>query len=153
MRWPLAYKAQLGARYVYPIRYTILERIGCVFCVPDRVPSQYYPMTWPLAYKAWLGARYVYPIGYTTYVPDREQECLYPPSFEGSVEFCGWDTCRDNLKSYCTNSNSEIQNHPWFGVMLLLPFLLNYLASFITWLRLDNKKFTFISTLLNLYAP
>ena len=87
-------------------------------------------------------------------------------TFSGFIcndRYAGWETCRDNPMSYCTNSNSnnttnhelcETKNHPWFGVMLLLPFLLNYFASFITWSRLDNnKKITFIFPLLNLYAP
>ena len=36
----------------------------------------------------------------------------------------------------------------------MVPFLLNYIMAFVTWWRLDNnKKFSFIFALLNLYAP
>ena len=43
---------------------------------------------------------------------------------------------------------------PNFALMLLVPFLLNYIVSFITWWRNDtNKKISFIFALLNLYAP
>ena len=45
-------------------------------------------------------------------------------------------------------------SHPNFALMLLLPFLLNYIVSFLTWWRNDtNKKTSFIFALLNFYAP
>ena len=69
-----------------------------------------------------------------------------------------YDTCRENPNTYCTTSNiprlCEEVTHPLFGLMMLVPFLLNYLLSIYTWNRLENnKRFTFIFPLLNLYAP
>ena len=44
--------------------------------------------------------------------------------------------------------------HKLYATMLLIPFLLNYIISFSVWWKLDNnKKFSFIFALLNLYAP
>ena len=43
-------------------------------------------------------------------------------------------------------------NHPKMAIAMLIPFLLNYLVCFITFLRKEkNKKFTFIFPLLNIY--
>ena len=64
--------------------------------------------------------------------------------------------CIDDPISYCTSSSSNCErvNHPWYGILLLVPFLLNYIVSFFTWMRLDNnKKYSFIFVLLNIYAP
>ena len=42
--------------------------------------------------------------------------------------------------------------HPTMATAMLIPFLLNYIVCFITFLRKEkNKKFTFIFALLNLY--
>ena len=67
--------------------------------------------------------------------------------------------CYNDPPNYCTNpfTNHGVcryESHPLFAVMLLVPFSLNYFMSFITWLRLNNnKKFSFIFALFNLYAP
>ena len=49
----------------------------------------------------------------------------------------------------------EVVNHPKFATALLIPFLLNYTLSFITWYNLnensEQKKHTFIFPLLNIY--
>ena len=43
-------------------------------------------------------------------------------------------------------------NHPKMATAMLIPFLLNYIVCFITFLGKEkNKKFTFIFALLNLY--
>ena len=63
--------------------------IGYIKCVPNRVPSLDLLSAEPMSYKARLGARFVYPIGYYMYVPDRVHNSLYPPSFQGLLEFCG----------------------------------------------------------------
>ena len=68
-------------------------------------------------------------------------------------------SCLSDSASYCTSNNAfpgvcGRLNHPLFGIMLMIPFLLNYIMAFITWWRLDNnKKVSFIFALLNLYAP
>ena len=68
-------------------------------------------------------------------------------------------SCLDDPTRYCTDptTNHDIcdsGSYRWFAVMLMVPFVLNYIASFITWWRLErNKKFSFIFALLNLYAP
>ena len=62
--------------------------IGYIKCVPDWVPSLDLLSAEPMPYKARLGARFVYPIGYYKYVPDRVLNSLYPPSFQGLLEFC-----------------------------------------------------------------
>ena len=69
-------------------------------------------------------------------------------------------TCREDPTNYCTDPTTNHAvcgghvSHPKFALMLLVPFLLNYIVSFITWWRNDtNKKISFIFALLNLYAP
>ena len=66
-------------------------------------------------------------------------------------------SCKRDTSSYCAPTATTIcepVNHPLFAVMLLIPFLLNYIMSFITWWRLNiNKTFSFIFALLNLFAP
>ena len=55
-----------------------------------------------------MGARYAYPIGYTTYVPDQEQECLYPPSY---LCLCFNDECYPIdllLTPYINNINCQL---------------------------------------------
>ena len=43
-------------------------------------------------------------------------------------------------------------NHPKMATAMLIPYLLNYVVCFITFLRKEkNKKFTFIFALLNIY--
>ena len=77
---------------------------------------------------------------------------------------CRWwyddyDTCRDDPTSYCTSNPTipgmcEDVTHLWFGLMMLVPFIINYLVSIYIWIRRDDtKKFTFMFPLLNLYAP
>ena len=66
--------------FVYPIRY--------IKGVPDRVLSLNLLSAEPMLYKVRLGARFVYPIGYSMYVPNQVQISLYPPYFEGLLEFC-----------------------------------------------------------------
>ena len=96
--------------------------------------------------------------------------CNCPTAFPGVCEETGdgfrcrdaseeYKSCLYNSTSYCTSNNAfpgvcEWVNHPIFGVMLMIPFLLSYIMAFVTWWRLDNnKKFSFIFALLNLYAP
>ena len=76
--------------------------------------------------------------------------------------YSDYETCSNDPNSYCISNSTAIPwlceevTHPWYGVMMLVPFILNYLMSIYTWIRLeeeDNKKFTFIFPLLNLYAP
>ena len=44
------------------------------------------------------------------------------------------------------------KHHYYMATAMLIPFLLNYFVCFITFFRKEkNKKFTFISPLLNLY--
>ena len=70
-----------------------------------------------------------------------------------------YSSCRKDPTIYCFNPNTnhkvcEPVNHPVYATLLLIPFLLSYIMSFITWWRLDtNKKFSFIFAFLNLYAP
>ena len=70
-----------------------------------------------------------------------------------------YEDCQKDPTNYCTNPTTNhavcgIETNPKFGLMLLVPFLLNYIVSFITWWRNDkNKKISFIFALLNLYAP
>ena len=48
--------------------------------------------------------------------------------------------------------NGNWRNHPKMATAMLIPFLLNYIVCFITFLRKEkNKKFTFIFALLNIY--
>ena len=57
----------------------------------------------------------------------------------------------------CSNDeNNEnvcgFSSHPKMATAMLIPFLLNYIVCFITFLRKEkNKKFTFIFPLLNIY--
>ena len=44
------------------------------------------------------------------------------------------------------------ESHPTFAAMLLVPFLLNYFASWFTWYRIDKrKKITWLACLFNVY--
>ena len=71
-----------------------------------------------------------------------------------------WDDytkCQNNPVGYCSNgvNNQAIcrfNSHPKMATAMLIPFLLNYIVCFITFLRKEkNKKFTFIFALLNIY--
>ena len=92
-----------GAHTVYPIGY--------IKCVPNRVPSLDLLSAEPMSYKARLGARFVYPIGYYMYVPDQVHNSLYPPSFQGLLEFC--DLVPFLVKTERGRSRHSIQtDHP-----------------------------------------
>ena len=64
---------------------------------------------------------------------------------------------KDGPDSYCSNEENNqavcrFSSHPKMATAMLIPFLLNYVACFITFLRKEkNKKFTFIFALLNIY--
>ena len=46
----------------------------------------------------------------------------------------------------------EYESHPTWATMLLVPFLLNYFASWFTWYRIDKrKKITWLACLFNVY--
>ena len=50
------------------------------------------------------------------------------------------------------NGDGDWYNHPKMATAMLIPVLLNYFVCFITFLRKEeNKKFTFIFALLNIY--
>ena len=101
------------------------------------------------------------PISYCTSRTNNHAACEETDGgYKCKYSYVEYETCREGPASYC-NSNSttipllcEEVTHPGFGVMLLVPLILNYLLSIYTWIRLENnKKFTFIFPLLNLYAP
>ena len=46
----------------------------------------------------------------------------------------------------------EYESHPTWATMLLVPFLLNYFASWFTWYRIDKRKqITWLACLFNVY--
>ena len=46
----------------------------------------------------------------------------------------------------------EYESHPTWATLLLVPFLLNYFASWFTWYRIDKrKKITWLACLFNVY--
>ena len=68
-----------------------------------------------------------------------------------------WERCIKDPISYCSNEENNqnvcrFSTHPKMATAMLIPFLLNYIVCFITFLRKEkNKKFTFIFPLLNIY--
>ena len=79
----------------------------------------------------------------------------YDCSSQGDYE--DYDKCLNvtDHDLYCSSNNNPAcyrETHPKFGTALLIPFLLSYIACFLTWARLNkNKKKTFIFPLLNIY--
>ena len=59
--------------------------------------------------------------------------------------------------AYCSNDENNqnvcrFSSHPKMATAMLIPFLLNYIVCFITFIRKEeNKKYTFIFALLNIY--
>ena len=80
-------------------------------------------------------ARYVYPIGYNTYVPDWEQECLYPPSFEGSVEFCVMDIIMDTIMNIIMNITIAIT------IVITIEVIIEAIIDVINYIIIDNNNF------------
>ena len=70
---------------------------------------------------------------------------LYSECLEDPVNFCSDPYNKHNCKFY--------ESQPEIAVILLIPFLLNYLVCLYTFFRLttERKKFLFIIPLLNLY--
>ena len=83
------------------------------------------------------------------------QYCEY--RFYGHPERDDYNKCRVDPVSYCSNEENNqsicrFSTHPKMATAMLIPFLLNYVACIITFLRKEkNKKFTFIFALLNIY--
>ena len=72
--------------------------------------------------------------------------------------------CLFNPQFYCTNDVSHYQDHdlseckhvvfPGYAIMLLVPFTLNYVVSFLNWSRIEkSKRISIIFPLLNLFSP
>ena len=65
--------------------------------------------------------------------------------------------CSKNPVAYCSMAGYNqtvcpFSSHPTMATVLLIPFLLNYVVCFITFLRKEkNRKHTFIFALLNIY--
>ena len=70
---------------------------------------------------------------------------LYSECLEDPVHYCSDPYNKHNCKFY--------ESHPEMAVILLVPFLLNYIVCLYTFFRLttERKKFLFIIPLLNLY--
>ena len=75
-----------------------------------------------------------------------------------SKDYKEWKFCRESPTSFCSNQTHEAQNcqfesHPVFGILMMIPFLFNYLICFLTWWRLEKRrKETFLFPLVNMYA-
>ena len=76
-----------------------------------------------------------------------------------SQDYKDFRTCRESTTDFCsqqTNNETkicEVESHPKFGTSLMIPYIVHYLISFLTWWRLEKKrKKTFFSPLINMYA-
>ena len=75
-----------------------------------------------------------------------------------SRDYKDWRACRESPTDFCSQQNNEtticeFESHPKFGISLMIPYLFNYLISFLTWWRLEKKKKkTFVFPLINIYA-
>ena len=107
------------------------------------------------------------PVGYCSNDENNQGFCRL---WQG-VHYCSWritpaiaiarndyKKCQDDPVSYCSNDeNNQVvcrfsNPHYKMATAMLIPFLLNYIVCFITFLRKEkNKKFTFIFALLNHY--
>jgi len=135
-----------------------------------------------LVVKLYLGAQYCDdglndylkcekdPVSYCSNDENNQAVChLAPPAF-GGYYFCttyndrgllafnyGYDECKNDPATYCSieENNQAVcgfSSHNKMATAMLIPFLLNYIVCFITFLRKEkNKKFTFIFALLNIY--
>ena len=101
------------------------------------------------------------PIRYCTNITSNPAVCEethYGFKCNDHVLHNNFNSCLSDPTSYCTNTTAnhdvcEYVSLPLYAIMLLVPFLLNYAMSFFTWWRLNNnKKFSFIFALLNVYA-
>ena len=83
-------------------------------------------------------------------------ECRDP--YLWSRDYQDWEACRDSPTSFCSQQTNEtnicqFETHPKFGTSLMIPYLFNYLFSFLTWWRLEDKrKRTFLFPLVNMFA-
>ena len=67
----------------------------------------------------------------------------YDCSSQGDYE--DYDKCLNvtDRDLYCSSNNNPAchrETHPKFGAALLIPFLLSYIACFLTWARLNKNK-------------
>ena len=96
-----------------------------------------------LVIKLYQGAQYCdhRDTDYDDWERDRDD---YWKCWKDPVSFCSND---ENNQNFC-----RFSSHSKLATAMLIPFLLNYIVCFITFLRKEkNKKFTFIFALLNIY--
>ena len=102
------------------------------------------------------------PVGYCSNAENNQDVCVavskYYPCQWAPRDSDDYKKCRDDPSSYCANDENNqtfcrfSTPHYKMATAMLIPFLLNYIVCFITFLRKEkNKKFTFIFALLNLY--
>ena len=66
----------------------------------------------------------------------------------------GWKIMNETCLAGIPDEQLQYENHPTWATMLVVPFLLNYIASWYTWYRIaqrKRKKFTWLACLLGLY--
>ena len=89
--------------------------------------------------------------------------CRDPNIWSWSRDYEDWKACRKSPTIFCEENNEtmqtnetmicEYEKHPKFGISLMIPFFFNYLISFLTWWRLEEKKEkTFLFPLVNMYS-
>ena len=67
-------------------------------------------------------------------------------------QYPGDETLRKACLAAIPVEDLEYEHYPTFATMLLVPFLLNYLASWFAWYRIDKRKeVTWLACLFNVY--
>ena len=79
--------------------------------------------------------------------------------YKWSSDYKDWEACRASPTSFCSAKAEEetkickFEQHPNFGISMMIPFFFNYLISFLTWWRLDKmKKQSFFFPMINIYT-
>ena len=66
----------------------------------------------------------------------------------------GWKIVNETCLAGIPEDQLQYEHHPTWATMLLVPFLLNYIASWYTWYRIakhQRKQFTWMACLVGLY--
>lgn len=81
--------------------------------------------------------------------------------YEWSSDYQDWEACRESPTDFCSKKVEQetdveicvFEQHPHFGISMMIPYLFNYLICFLTWWRLDKtKKNSFFFPMMNIYT-
>ena len=81
--------------------------------------------------------------------------------YDWSSDYKDWIACRESPTSFCSKKAEQeedaqicqFEQHPSFGISMMIPYLFNYIICFFTWWRLDKtKKRSFFFPMFNFYT-